>query len=131
MATLSGSDVSVWGFTTPGGPRANGSGNLVYNCYVAAYFSGTYVQGDNAHIQNVHTAIAGSLRDGSTITLVDAAFAGPGNEAGTVIGAKTVAVSTNDITMELTGSDLSTEHAGAALGAMTEPIAIFVSYVKS
>lgn len=128
MAVVNGSNVSVFGHTAPHGIRKDSSGNLYYGCYVSANFTGTYAQADNAQIQNVHTAIAGSLRSNRTITLIDAAFAAPGNEAGAFLGAKTVAISTNDITFELTSGETTTEHANAAVGAMTEPLVLFVSY---
>ena len=128
MAVVSGSNVTVWDHSANGAMAKDSSGNVFFTCKIACVFTGTYAQADNAQITSVHTAIADSLRSDRTITLVDAGFARPGLEAGTAIGAKTVAVSTNDITMELTGADMSTEHAGAALGTMTEPIAFWVTY---
>ena len=44
------------------------------------------------------------------------------------IGAKTLAISTSTITMELTGGDLTTEHAGAALGTVGKPIGLRVCF---
>jgi hypothetical protein len=35
MATLVASSVSVYNHTAPHGARANGSGNLIFDCYVA------------------------------------------------------------------------------------------------
>jgi hypothetical protein len=126
--------MNAWGHIAPHGARPNGSGNNIFGCFVRGYFSGTYVQSDNAQFTGVGGAsgtIATSLKNGKTITLLDACFAAPGDEAGTKIGAKTVAISTNDITCELTGSNMTTEHAGAALGTMNEPIVLFVTYVES
>ena len=134
MATLVASSVSVYDHKAPHGARVNGSGNNIFDCYVSGMFSGTYVQNDNAQFTGVggaSGAIASSRRDGKTVTLLDACFCAPGDEAGTKLGAKTVAVSTADITCELTGSDMSTEHTGAALGTMTEPVVLRVSYVLS
>lgn len=128
MALVEGSNMTVFDHSANGAMAKDSSGNVFFTCKVSAYFTGTYVQGDNAQLTSVHTAIANSLRSDRAITLVDAGFARPGLEAGTAIGAKTVAVSTNDITLELTGADMSTEHAGAALGTMTEPVCFWVTY---
>jgi len=134
MATLAASSMQAFGHTAVSGPRSNASGNNVFVCYVSGFFSGTYVQADNAQFTGVGGAsgvIAASRRDNKTVTLLDAMFAAPGDEAGTKLGAKTVAVSTADITCELTGGDLTTEHAGAALGTVGEPVVLAVSYVLS
>jgi hypothetical protein len=132
MATLSGSNIQVFNHTTVTGPSYDSSNKAVYCCYIVCEFSGTYVQADNANVLLVTTAIADSLRTGDTIALLDAAFAAPGIEgSSTVIGAKTVAVSGTGITLELTGADLSTEHAGAALSAMTKPIAFHITYTRA
>lgn len=132
MATLSGTILEVANHTTTTGPSYDSSNKAVYSCNITCSFSGTYVQGDNAQILAVTTAIADSLRSGDTIALLDAAFAAPGIEgSSTVIGAKTVAVSGTGLTLELTGADLSTEHAGAALSTMTKPIAFYVTYTRA
>lgn len=134
MALLEATGIRVFNHIAPHGARPNGSGNNIFTCFVSGNFSGTYVQNDNAQFTGIGGAsgtIASQLHNGKTITLLDACFAAPGDEAGTKIGAKTVAVSTADITCELTGSDMTTEHAGAALGTMTEPIVLCVTYVES
>lgn len=132
MAVLSGSNISVYNHTANTGPIYDSSGRVVRNCFITCEFSGTYAQGDNAQILAVPTAIQDSLRSGGTVTLRDAAFATPGIEgASTVIGAKTVAVSSADITLELTGADLTTEHANAALSELSKPISFFVTYVHA
>lgn len=128
MATLEGTVNSVHGHTTVTGPAMDSSGNRVFCCFVDFTISGTYVQADNATLLAVPTAIEDSLRSGETVTLLDAASAMPGLEAGTVIDTKTVAVSGANITFELTGADLTTEHAAAALGTITKPLALFVKY---
>jgi hypothetical protein len=94
-------------------------------------FTGTYVQGENAEVLAITTAISAKLHNGGkTIALVPGSvgLAAPGDEAGTAIGAKTIAVSGTGITCELTTGDLSTEHAGAALGAMGHGICFHVTY---
>lgn len=129
MAILSGTILAVHAHTTSTGPAEDSSSKRVFNCHVVAEFSGTYAQADNAQILAVTTAIEDSLRAGGTVALLDAAFAQAGIEGtSTVIGAKTVAVSGTGITLELTGADLSTEHANAALGTMARPLDFFVSY---
>lgn len=129
MAILSGTILAVHGLTTSTGPAEDSAAKRVYNCHVVAEFSGTYAQADDAQILAVPTAIQDSLRSGGTVALLDAAFAQAGIEGtSTVIGAKTVAVSGANITLELTGGDLSTEHANGALGTMARPLDFFVSY---
>ena len=130
MAVVSGSNISVFAHTAPSGPRFDSSNKSVFNCYIACEFTGTYAQGDNAAVAAVTTAIADSLRSGETIALLDAAFAAPGMESTTAIGAKTVAVSGTGLTMELTGADMSTEHANAALATFTRPMMFFVTYTR-
>jgi hypothetical protein len=131
MATLSGSNIQVFGHTTVTGPSYDSSNKAIFGCHITCEFSGTYVQGDNANILLVTTAIADSLRSGDTIALLDAAFAAPGMESSTAIGAKTVAVSGTGLTLELTGADMSTEHAGAALSTFTKPMAFYVTYTRA
>ncbi len=131
MALLEATNMQVSGHTTVTGIRVDSTNRKVYGCYVGGYISGTYVQGDNARFTAVATAIADSLSSNATITLLGACFAQMGDENGTPIGAKTVAVSGANVTMELTTDDLSTEHAGAVLGAMLEPIYIYVTYASS
>jgi ribonuclease PH len=129
MATVSGTIVAVHGHTTSTGPARTSAGKRIFNCHVVAEFSGTYAQSDNAQISDVDDAIASALHTGSTVALVDAAFAQAGIEGtNTVIGAKTVAVSGSNITCELTGGDLSTEHSSSALGTPARGIDFFVSY---
>lgn len=128
MAVVTGSNMTVFDHSANGALAKDSSGNVFFTCKVSAYFTGTYAQADNAQLTGVHTVIADSLRSDRAITLVDAGFARPGLEAGTGIGATTVAVSTNDITLVLTGADMTTEHASAALGTMTEPVCFWVTY---
>lgn len=132
MATLSGSNIQVYGHTTSTGPIYDSAGKAVWNCFLTCEFSGTYAQADNANILLVTDAIADSLRSGETIALLSAAFSSPGIEAtNTVLGAKTVAVSGTGLTLELTGADLSTERANGALGTMVRPLNFYVTYTRS
>lgn len=128
MAVLEATNVSVSDYTTVTGPRVTSADKRIFLCHVTAEFTGTYAQGDNARITSLHTEIANSLRNGSTVALVDACFAQIGAESdGTLLGAKTVAVSGNNVTLELTTGDLSTEHASAAIVNDT-PLAFAVSF---
>lgn len=131
MATLNGTIVDVFGITTPLGPKLTTAGLGIQSCYITATFTGTYVQGDNATVTAITTAISSKLHNGGkTIALVpgSVSLAAPGDEAGVAMGAKTIAVSGTGITLELTDGDLSTEHAGAALGAMGHGICFHVLY---
>ena len=130
MATLHGTVNNVWGFTVPLGPAKTSDSppQEVISCYIGVSFSGTYNQTDNADVLLVPDAIEARWRKGKTITLLDACFAAPGDEADVPIGAKGVAISTTTITMELTGGDLTTEHAATALGAMAQDIALYVTF---
>lgn len=131
MATLSGTNISVFGHTTCTGPMYDSSNKAIWQCNITAEFAGTYVQADNANVLLVTTAIADSLRTGDTIALLDASFAQAGIEGtSTPIGAKTVAVSGTGITLELTGADMSTEHAASALGTMNRPLCFSITYTR-
>jgi hypothetical protein len=130
MATLHGTIHNVWGFTVPLGPVTTNDSppQEVISCYVSASFTGTYAQADNADLLLVPDAIESHWRKGKTITLLDAGFAAPGDEADVPVGAKTVAVSGTTVTLELTGGDLVTEHANAALGTMQRDVAFYVAF---
>jgi hypothetical protein len=131
MATLSGSNIQVFEHSTSTGPMYDSSSKQIWSCKLTCEFSGTYVQGDNANVLLVTTAIGDSLKSGDTIALLDASFIQAGIEGtSTAIGAKTVAVSGTGLTLELTGADMSTEHAGAALSTMTRPICFSVTYTR-
>jgi hypothetical protein len=128
MAVVSGTVQDVWNYTAPFGPVNDSSGNQVLTAYVSATFTGTYDQSADAQILLLNSTIASKMHAGKTVTLIDACFAAPGDEAGTPIGAKTTAISSTTLTCELTGGDLSTEHSAAALGSFNRPIAFAVTY---
>lgn len=129
MATLSGTITAVGQHATNAGPVVNGSSVAVLSCVIAATFSGTYVQADDATITAIPTAIAASRRDGKTVSMVGFCFESPGLEGSTVIGAGLPSsLSSTAAVFPLTGSDLSTEHAGATLSTMTRPIQFRVVY---
>lgn len=130
MAVTSASSVQVHSHNTPAGPAKDSSNNEVHCCYLSFILTGTYAQADNSIISGVPTLIQNMRRDGRAVTLLaqGLAFAAPGKEDGAIVGVKTLAVSSNDITFEVTQADLSTEHANAAFGAFDLPITIFVAY---
>lgn len=131
MAVVSGTIVDVFGITTPLGPKLTTAGLGIQACYITVTFTGTYAQADDAQVLAITTAISSKLHNGGkTIALVpgSVSLAAPGDEAGVAIGAKTIAVSGTGITCELTTGDLSTEHAGAALGAMGHGVCFHVLY---
>jgi hypothetical protein len=130
MAVITGTINNVWGFSTVLGPTKSSDSppQEFMTCFVSASFSGTYAQADNAQLLLVPDAIESRWRKGVTITLLDAGFAAPGDEADVPLGANTVAVSGSTITFQLTGGDLVTEHANAALGTMSRDVAFFVAF---
>lgn len=129
MAVLTGTIQSIANLRTPSGPVRDSSNNEVWACDVYFTISGTYVQSDNAQLTLVPAALRTLLGWGRTITLLQACMSAPGDENGTAIGCKTVAVSTTTITMELTGADLTTEHAGALLATVGKPIVLNVTFI--
>lgn len=131
MATLSGTIAAVTLLDMPTGPAKDSSGNEVWNALVTFGITGTYVQADNAQLTSVPTAMQNLLKWGKAITLRDVMLAAPGDESGTPIGVTTLAISTSTITFELTGGDLTTEHAGAALATLNKPIALRVCFTAA
>lgn len=135
---VSGSS-TAYGFTTPAGPKtatteSGGAGHLEM-CFVAAAFSGTYVQGTGFSLTNaqVASAISSAKRDGGTITIVDVMSAAPGLEGTTspafvMAGPVTYAAIGNAVTGLLYGPDLATEHAAVAMLAFSSPIVFAVTF---
>ncbi len=97
--------------------------------------SQTYAQADNSKVTGLGAAIAGFARDGRTYTPL---ASGPGvcvglGDEGTSTanaGAKTIAMSSADMTFEVTTGAISagTEHGNAALGVYGEGIKIAIAY---
>lgn len=97
--------------------------------------TGTYVQADNAILEGVAALIQNSRRNGKTVTLV--ATLG-GTEATSAadpdvyMWCKTAAISTADITFEITLSSFSTEHTNsAALPATARPFSLLVAFTEA
>lgn len=133
MAVVTGTARSAFGFTSGTGPTLQSTISSdeyeTGGCFVTADFtSGTYASADNAQF-DAATLIESGKRDGKTVTLMGACFVSAGQENGSTVGAKTVAVSGDNVTCELTQEDLSTEHADGAMNATWgKPITFFVSY---
>ncbi len=131
MAVLTGSITGVHGLTEPAGPAFDAAGDDIYGLYVTFTISGTYAQGggNQAQLTGVPAATETYMHDGRSPTMISAAFAAPGNEAGVgVIGAgPTITVSGTSLTFPLTGTDLVTEHTGAVLAAVDQ-IQLYVTF---
>jgi hypothetical protein len=95
--------------------------------------AGTYVQGDNAKIADASNEIESSRRNGKTVTLLGAILSQAATKAsgGTVMGLKTVAISTDDVTFELTDGDYTTELAGAAVPDQDRPWSVMVAFTEA
>jgi hypothetical protein len=132
MSTLTGTLSGIHGITEPGGTALTSAGLPILNAWLTFTISGTYVQGggNQAQLLAVPTAMETYLHNGKTITLLQAAFAAPGDESGAPIGTGLCTVSGANITFPLTGGDCVTEHAAGALGTVDLPIQIFVSYTE-
>lgn len=133
MAVVTGTARSAFGFTSGTGPSLqstiSGDEWETGGCFVTAdYGAGTYASAGNAEV-DVATLIENGKRDGKDVTLMGACFVSAGQENGAIIGAKTVAISGDKITCELTQEDLSTERADGAMSAVWgKPLTFFVSY---
>lgn len=129
MTIVAGTITSVGNHTTNSGPVVNGSDVPIMSCVIAATFSGTYAQADDATITAIPTAIQNSRRDGKTVAMLGFAFEAPGLEATTPIGAGLPSSLTSTAAVfPLTTSDMSTEHGNAALSTFTRPILFRVTY---
>lgn len=139
MAAVTPIQMTAYGFTTPAGPKtatseSGGAGHLEV-CYVAAAFTGTYVQGTGFSITSTQlaSAISAVKRDGQTITIWDVSSAAPGLEGTTspafvMPGPVAFTSTSGPATGLLYGPDLATEHAAAALQAFTAPAVFSVTF---
>lgn len=96
--------------------------------------SGTYAQADNSILSGIGTLINNSRRNGKTVTLVDCMVGTPATKVSNpaaIMGVKTVAISSADITFELTDGDYSTELAGGAIPAQDRPFEILVAFTEA
>ena len=97
--------------------------------------TGTYAQADDSQLSAVGVAISNARRNGKTVTLVDACLGQPANKAATlteILAAKTVAISTDDITFELTLDDYTSEYTNAtAIVAQNRPFSLLVGFTEA
>lgn len=95
--------------------------------------SGTYAQADNGLLAGIATLIQNSRRNGKTVTMVGLAPSQAANDVnGNYYGLKTVAISTNDATFEITLNSPTTEFTDAtALPAQSRPFGIAVAFYES
>lgn len=111
--------------------------------FIALYFtvSGTYAQADNGILSGVPTLIQNGRRNGKTVTMKTVSLWQPARKASDpalLMGLKTLAISSSDITFEITENatggvvDVSTEAADAtAVPTQSTPFGILVGYVES
>lgn len=131
MAVTSGTVTNVFNMNQPLGPKKTAAGLAIYTAFITVNIAGIYDQAANSQVLNVTTAMQNSMHNGKTVALLGAMFASPGDEAGTPIGAKTVAVSGTGLTFELTTGDMATEHAAAVLGTLNNDICFAVTYTEA
>ena len=103
--------------------------------------SGTYAQADNSILSGVPTLIQNSRRNGTTVTIKDAMIwqaARSAADPDVLLGMKTVAISTNDITFELTlgaganALDLSSEFTDStAIPSQDTPFGLAVVFTEA
>ena len=106
--------------------------------FVTFTVAGTYAQADNGTLTDIAEAIRDSRRDGQLPTILGAVFgqfAEKEAAPGTFMGLKTVAMSSQDVTFEITSSstigtyDASTELANGAVPTQRQPFGLYVSYI--
>ncbi|MGK3981321.1 hypothetical protein WMF38_57520 [Sorangium sp. So ce118] len=130
MAVVSGTVTNV---TTLEGFA--GSVQTLQVAQVLFTLSGTYAQADNGILSSVNTAIQNSRRNGKTVTLVDAMCGWQARKAtdpATFLALNTVAVSTNDITFQVTNNNFTSEFTDAtALPETSTPFCLLVSFTEA
>ncbi len=97
--------------------------------------SGTYAQGDNSILSGVPTLIQNSRRNGKTVTMRGVCVGQVATKASdptAFMSMKTVAISSSDVTFELTDNHHTTEHADAtAIPAQSQPFGLLVSFTEA
>lgn len=104
--------------------------------YAEVFFtmSGTYDQSANSSLVGVPTLIQNSRRNGKTVTMNGVMGGQPASKASapdSMMATKTVAISSADVTFELTDGDFSTELAAAAIPAQSRPFSIVVAFTEA
>lgn len=103
-------------------------------CDVLFTMSGTYAQADNSSLVGVPTLIQNARRNGKTVTMVSVAVSTPATKTSnpaTIMAVKGPAISTNDVTFELTDGDYATELANGAIPAQERPFALHVAFTEA
>lgn len=134
MTAVVGSVQEAWGFHEvlgPGPALASSTIKLI-GCYVSVTWpTGTYASGTDATFAPA-TVIQNERRNGKTVTIRQAAFAGAGDENGANITAAACTNSSGTITVQLNRDDLTTEHADGSMNATwNRPLTFFVSFTES
>lgn len=96
--------------------------------------AGTYAAADNGIVSAVATAIQSSRRNGKTVTLLGACVgqtATKASDGSTPMSLKTVAISTADITFEVTDNSYTTEIADGAFPSQERPFSLIVAFYES
>lgn len=98
MAVTSGTVHSVHILKAPDSVDSLGKALVLFT------MSGTYAQADDSILEGVPTLIQNSVRNGKTVTMVDVMLGQHTHRAdtGLALGIKTVAISSSDVTFELT-----------------------------
>jgi len=127
MALTSG---TVWSVVTKKSDAVSG----LQEADVLFTMSGTYDQSANSSLVGVPTLIQNSRRNGKTVTMVSVAASTPATKASapqTIMGLKTVAISSSDITFELTDGDFTTELGAATIPTQERPFAVHVAFTEA
>lgn len=128
MALTSGTiypaDVHTW--------KANSTSDLQWS-QVLFTMSGVYDQSANSSLLGVATLIQNSRRNGKTVTMRYVTCADVARKASNnaIMALKTVAISTNDVTFELTDGDYSTELAAGAIPSQSVPFSLLVGFTEA
>ncbi len=96
--------------------------------------SGTYAAGDDGIMAAIPTAIQNSRRNGKTVTLRGACVgqtASKNSDPTAFMSLKTVAVSSADVTFEVTDGDHTTEIADGAFPAQERPFSLIVAFTEA
>jgi|SRR6478735_5399647 len=94
----------------------------------------TYDQSANGILTGVAALIQSSRRNGKTVNLLGVApsqSASKDSDRSAFFGLKTVAISTADVTFEVTDNHVTTELAAAAVPAQDRPFGIVVAFYES
>lgn len=108
--------------------------DTVQHALVLFTMSGTYDQSANSSLVGVPTLIQNARRNGKTVNLLSAALgqtASKVSSPSTFMSLKTIAISTNDITFEITDGDYTTELAAATIPAQLRFFGLIVAFYET